>query len=319
MSHVVAVVAMDGVVPFDLATPCEVFGRAFLPGGAPAYAVKVCGVSPSVEAELFRLRAPLGLAHLSRAQTVVVPGVSDLDAPVSRALVLALRAAAARGARVASICTGAFVLAAAGLLDGRRATTHWLAAAELARRHPAVEVDAQVLYVDGGQVLTSAGAAAGLDLCLHLVRRDFGATVAAATARASVMPLEREGGQAQFIVHPPASLEGASLEPLLRWAQRNLTLPLGLEALARKAAMSPRTFSRRFLAQVGTTPAQWVLQQRVRRAQQLLETGSLSVEQVAEQAGFGSTAAFRERFVRVVGTSPRAYRRSWRKRGPRLA
>lgn len=310
--HVVAVVAFDGVVPFDLSTPCEVFGRAVLVDGRTPYDVKVCGVKRDVQAGAFSLRAPYGLEGLRDADTVIVPGVDDVRRPVAPALVRALRAAAARGARVASICSGAFVLAATALLDGKRATTHWLAADELARRFPAIRVDPNVLYVDEGAVLTSAGAAAGLDLCLHLVRRDFGAAVAAYAARCAVMPLEREGGQAQFIVHRAPTADGGSLEPLLCWLEQNLQAELSLGAVARRAAMSTRSLSRHFREQVGTTPAQWVLGARVRRAQQLLEKTSRPVERVAGDVGFGSTAAFREHFRRVVGTSPRAYRAAFR-------
>jgi transcriptional regulator GlxA family with amidase domain len=315
--HKVAVVVFDGVVAFDLSVPCEVFARARLPpGDTPAYEVRVCGVSEGVRAGLFELRAPGGLAELAEADTIVVPGVDDLDRPVPPSLVEALRSAHARGTRIASVCSGAFLLAAAGLLDGRRATTHWLAASELARRYPRVQVEPAVLYVDEGQVLTSAGAAAGLDLCLHLVRRDWGAAVAAQTARLSVMPLERAGGQAQFITHEPPPPDGASLEPVLRWMEENSHRELVVSALARKAAMSPRTFLRRFREQTGTTPARWLTRTRVRRAQQLLETTALSVEEIAGEVGFGASSTLRERFGAVVGTSPQAYRTAFRSSRP---
>jgi transcriptional regulator GlxA family with amidase domain len=310
--HRVAVVAFDGVVPFDLATPCEVFGRALSGDGRTPYLVKVCGAAREVQAGAFRLRTRWGLGALADADTVIVPGVEDVSAPVSAPLIRALRAAAARGARIASICSGAFVLAATGLLDGKRATTHWLVTAELARRFPAITVDPDVLYVDHGSLLTSAGAAAGLDLCLHLVRRDFGAAVAAYAARCAVMPLEREGGQAQFIVHEPPAAEGASLEPLLRWLEQNLQTELSLQAIAGRAAMSTRSLNRHFREQVGTTPARWVLRARVRRAQLLLEKTGHSIERIAGESGFGSGAAFREHFRRVVGTSPRGYRGAFR-------
>ncbi|MBX6382130.1 MAG: helix-turn-helix domain-containing protein, partial [Microbispora sp.] len=227
----------------------------------------------------------------------------------------ALREAAARGTRLASICAGAFTLAAAGLLDGLRATTHWAAAPELARRFPAVDVRPDVLYVDNGQVLTSAGAAAGLDLCLHMIRRDHGSAVAADAARLSVMPLEREGGQAQFIVHehPPVP-SGSLLEPVLAWIEDNLDRDLTLREMAARAGMSERTFGRRFRQQTGTTPLQWLLRARVRRAQYLLENTDHGIERIAAQAGFGSPTAFRERFKRVVGTTPQAYRSSFRAR-----
>lgn len=317
--HRVVIVATDGVVPFDLATPYELFQRVRLPDGAPGYQVRVCGVREEVETEGFWIRVRHGLEALGRADTVLLPGVADVSAPVPEHLVRAVQRAAARGARVASICSGAFLLAATGLLDGKRATTHWLAAAELARRFPAVTVDPRVLYVDEGQVLTSAGAAAGLDLCLHLIRRDHGAAVAAEAARVSVMPLERAGGQSQFIVHAPPAQEpggegaGGSLRPLLAWLEGKLADEgLTLEAMARRAATSVRSLSRRFREQTGTTPLQWLLRARVRRAQLLLETTAHSIERVAASAGFGSVAAFRVQFGRAVGTSPQAYRRAFR-------
>ncbi|WP_104986264.1 GlxA family transcriptional regulator [Sorangium cellulosum] len=310
--HVVAVVALDGVVPFDLSTPCDVFGRVRLPGGRAGYQVRVCGVTPEVNAGAFDLRTRWGLDELARADTIFLPGITDLAAPVPADLLHVVRAAAAAGARIASICTGAFLLAATGLLDGLRATTHWRAAGELARRHPAIEVDPDVLYVDAGQFLTSAGAAAGLDLCLHIVRRDYGSAVAADTARISVMPLERDGGQAQFILHPPPAPEGSSLEPLLRWLEESLHEPLTLEAMARRAALSVRTLSRRFREQTGTTPLQWLLRARVRRAQHLLEITGQPVDSIAAKVGFGSATALREHFQRFVGTSPQAYRRAFR-------
>jgi transcriptional regulator GlxA family with amidase domain len=316
--HVVAVVALDRVVPFDLSTPCEVFTRVRLPDGRPGYEVVVCGLAAhaEVDAGAFAIRPRAGLRTLARADTIILPGVSDLDAPVPPRLVRAVRAAAAAGTRVASICTGAFLLAASGLLDGRRATTHWLAAPELARRHPAIRVDPDVLYVDEGSVLTSAGAAAGLDLCLHLVRLDHGAAVAADTARLSVMPLERAGGQSQFIQHPPPSPDGSSLAPLLTWLEAHLDRELGLAAIARRAGLSVRSLNRRFREQTGTTPLQWLLRARVRRAQQLLETTGHPVEVVASRAGFGSATALRDHFQRVVTTSPQAYRRAFRAQRP---
>lgn len=308
----VAVVAFNGVVPFDLSIPCEVFGRARLSNGQPAYRVIVCGVTRRSEAEAFILESRHGLEDLRRADRIIVPGVADLDRPVPPALIRALQRAAKRGTRIASICSGAFVLAATGLLNGRRAATHWAAADELARRHPAINVDAAVLYVDEGQFLTSAGAAAGLDLCLHLVRQDCGSAVAAQTARLSVMPLERAGGQAQFISHPPPAGDGASLEPVLQWMQANLQRPLALDAIARRAAMSRRNFSRRFREQTGTTPAQWLIVARVRRAQQLLETTAHTVERVASLVGFVTPSTFRLMFQRIVGASPLAYRSAFR-------
>jgi transcriptional regulator GlxA family with amidase domain len=311
--HTVAVIALSGVVPFDLSTPCEVFGRVRLANDRAGYDVRVCGLGKEVPAGAFTLRLRWGLRTLANADTVVIPGMADPFAPVPKAVVRAIRSAAARGCRIASICSGAFVLAATGLLDGRRATTHWLATDQLARRYPHIAVDPNVLYVDNGQILTSAGAAAGLDLCLHLVRRDYGAAVAADAARIAVMPLERSGGQAQFIRHQPPSADGGSLEPSMRWIHVHLHQPITLERLAKRAAMSTRTLSRRFAEQTGTTPLQWILHARVRRAQQLLETTGHSVEQIATEVGFGSAPAFRERFNRIVGTSPQRYRRAFRR------
>ncbi|MFK4226221.1 GlxA family transcriptional regulator [Streptomyces sp. NPDC019890] len=310
--HTVAVLALDGVIPFDLSTPIEVFGRTRLPDGRPAYRVRVCAPTEEVEAGAFTLRAPWPLDTLAEADTIVVAGISDPSAPVPDEVLDALRGAAARGTRLASICSGAFVLAATGLLDGHRATTHWAAAAQLAARHPAIDVDPDVLYVDNGQLLTSAGAAAGLDLCLHMIRCDLGSAVAADAARLSVMPLEREGGQAQFIVHeqPPAP-RGSVIEPLLRWMEDNARRDLTLDDLASQAGMSVRTLNRRFREQTGTSPLQWLQRARIRQAQYLLETTGHPVDRIATQVGFGSPTAFRDRFKRLVGTSPHAYRRAF--------
>ncbi len=300
--------AFDGVVLGDLATPCEVFGRTRDALGRPFYEVRLCSTAAMVESEHVALAAPWRLASVSSADTVIVPGIDRLDRAVPREVLRAIRRAVDRGARVASICTGAFLLAATGALDGLRATTHWIAAQQLADRHPRITVDANVLYVDNGRVLTSAGAAAGLDLCLHLVRRDLGAEAAAEVARAAVMPLERAGGQAQFIRHPPQTSDGASLEPLLGWLAQHLGDDLTLPVMARRAAMSTRTLARRFREQIGATPARWVTNARVRAAQRLLETTRLSVERIASDVGFGSSAVLREHFAVLVGTSPRAYR-----------
>ncbi len=224
----------------------------------------------------------------------------------------ARRSAAEDGTRIASICSGTFPLAATGLLDGLRATTHWKAAELLAATHPDIEVDPDVLYVDNGQLLTSAGAAAGLDLCLHMIRRDYGSAVAADAARTSVMPLEREGGQAQFIVHPGTPVpRGSALEPLLTWLQDNLGRDLTLTDIAAHAGTSTRTLIRRFREQTGTTPLQWLHRARIRRAQHLLEATRHSVERIGTQVGFGSPTAFRDRFKKATGVSPHTYRRSF--------
>lgn len=310
--HIVAVLALDQVIPFDLATPIEVFSRTRLPDGRAPYRVRVCGPTRTVDAGAFVLQPPWGLDALATADTIILPGSADLDR-VPEEVLDALRAAAARGTRIASICSGAFILAATGLLDGRRATTHWVAADLLAERHPQIDVDPGVLYVDNGQLLTSAGAAAGLDLCLHLIRRDHGSAVAADAARLSVMPLEREGGQAQFIVHDqPPTPRGSRFEPVLTWMEDNCADDLSLDDIATRAGMSARSLNRRFREQTGTTPLQWLLRARIRRAQHLLEATAQPVDRIAAQVGFGSSTAFRDRFKRIVGTSPQQYRRTFR-------
>ena len=311
--HIVAVLALDGVVAFDLATPIEVFGRTRMPDGSTPYEVRICAATDEVDAGAFILKAPWNLDALDTADTIILPGCVDLTVPVPEAVLDRLRGAARRGARLASICAGAFVLAATGLLDGARATTHWVAADLLAEWHPEIEVDPGVLYVDNGQFLTSAGAAAGLDLCLHMIRRDHGSAVAASAARLSVMPLERDGGQAQFIVHeqPPAP-RGSTLEPLLEWFEKSAGRDLTLDEIAARAGMSTRTLNRRFREQTGTTPLQWLHRARIRQAQHLLETTTHPVDRIGGQVGFGSPTAFRDRFRRIVGTSPHAYRHAFR-------
>ncbi|MFD5114663.1 GlxA family transcriptional regulator [Streptomyces sp. NPDC058391] len=313
--HTLAVLALDGVIPFDLSTPIEVFSRTRLPDGRSPYRVRICAPTEEVDAGAFVLRAPWGLEALAEADTIVLPGLADPAVPVPADVLDALRRAAADGTRIASICSGAFIFAATGLLDGLRATTHWVAAQALAEMYPAVEVDPDVLYVDNGQFLTSAGAAAGLDLCLHMIRRDHGSAVAADAARLSVMPLEREGGQAQFIVHqqPPAP-RGSLMEPLLRWLEDNAARDLTLDDIAGRAGMSTRTLNRRFREQTGTTPLQWLHRARIRQAQHLLETTAHPVERIAARVGFGSPTAFRDRFKRLVGTSPHAYRHAFREK-----
>jgi transcriptional regulator GlxA family with amidase domain len=310
--HTVAVLALDGVIAFDLSTPIEVFSRSRLPDGRAAYRVRICAPTEEIDAGAFTLKAPWGLDALAEADTIILPGCADPTAPVPADVLDGLRRAADNGTRIASICSGAFILAATGLLDGQRATTHWVAAALLAAQHPEVEVDPDVLYVDNGQFLTSAGAAAGLDLCLHMIRRDHGSAVAADAARLSVMPLEREGGQAQFIVHEqPPTPSGSAMEPLLRWMEDNAGTELTLEDIAAHAGMSTRTVNRRFREQTGTTPLQWLHRARIRHAQYLLEATTHSVDRIAVQVGFGSPTAFRDRFKRLIGTSPHAYRRAF--------
>lgn len=309
--HTVAILALDGVVAFDLSTPLEVFGRTFLSDGQAAYRVGICAPKAEVDAGTFTLRAPWRLEHLAEADTIILPGLANATEAISDDVLVALRNAATRGARIASICGGAFILAATGLLDGLRATTHWIATDELARRYPNVQVDANVLFVDNGQILTSAGAAAGLDLCLHMIRRDHGSAVAAEAARISVMPLERDGGQAQFIVREPPIAAGMTLEPLLRWMEEYAHQELKLEDIAAQAMMSTRTLSRRFREQTGTTPLQWLNRARLRKAQCLLETTDHPIEWIGSYVGFGSPTTFRDQFKHHVSISPRAYRRAF--------
>jgi transcriptional regulator GlxA family with amidase domain len=307
--HHVTVLALADVVAFDLSTPAQVFGNE--PG---RYAFTACGVRagrvPSTTG--FAIDVPRGLDAVAEADTVLVPGLRPPQWPPPAAALDALRAAHARGARMASICTGAFVLAQAGLLDGRRATTHWAHAERLARRYPAVTVDPGVLYVDEGDVLTSAGVAAGIDLCLHLVRRDHGAEVANAVARRIVVAPHRDGGQAQFVEAPLPPASDRGLQATRAWAAQRLRDPLTGAALARHAACSERTFARRFRAETGTTPLQWLLGQRVLHARRLLEATDLPVEHVADEAGFGTAASLRSHFRRATATTPLAYRRTFR-------
>ena len=307
--HRLTALALPDVVAFDLATPAQVFGNE--PG---RYVFTACGARagrvPSTTG--FAIDVPRGLDALAEADTVLVPGLRPAQWPPRAEVLDALRAAHARGARVASICTGAFVLAHAGLLDGRRATTHWAHAEQLAERYPAVTVDPGVLYVDDGDVLTSAGVAAGIDLCLHLVRRDHGAEVANAVARRIVVAPHRDGGQAQFVDVPLPVARERGLAPTRAWALERLGEPLTVTAMARHAACSERTFARRFRAETGTSPLQWLLLQRVVHARRLLEATDLPVEDVAGHAGFGTAASLRSHFRRATATTPIAYRRSFR-------
>ena len=306
--HTVVVLALPDVIAFDLATPIEVFGRARLPDGRPAYRVVVCGAEATVHAGPLRISTDAGLEELARADTIIVPGRNQADARTPAPVLDALRAAAAEGTRIASICVGAFTLAEAGLLDGHRATTHWLATDALARRYPAVRVDPEVLYVDSGSILTSAGAAAGLDLCLHLVRRDHGVAVAAHASRIAVAPLHRTGGQAQFIVRNSPGHATATLENVLIWIEENAHRALALADIAEAAHTSIRTLNRRFHAETGQSPMEWVTGVRVRHAQELLETTGHGIERIARQVGFSSPSNFRVHFRRLVGVTPQDYR-----------
>lgn len=314
--HRVAVLAIDGVVGFELGMPCQVFGSAVDPTtGQHLYEVLVCGDRDGAGAtayglDVFRVIPPHPLEAAVNAETVIVPSSESADSQPPEVLET-IRAAHDSGARIASICMGVYVLAAAGLLTGRRVTAHWAHAALFARRYPDVQVDPDGLYVDGGDVLTSAGVTAGVDLCLHMVRRDHGAAVAAKTARRLVMPPQRSGTQAQF-VDIPAPIDSGALEPTLEWMRTRLADPLTLADIAGHASVSTRSLSRRFRAQTGTTPLQWLIRLRLHRAQELLETTELSIEQVAKASGFGTSVLMRQHFARTLGTSPQSYRRSFR-------
>jgi transcriptional regulator GlxA family with amidase domain len=315
----IAVVALDGVSPFELSIFSEVFGVDRTDRGLPAYDFAVTTEHPERPVRTqggFDLVTRHGLDRLEEADVVAVAPHKPFEREYPGDVLDALRAAVDRGSRVVSVCSAAFALGAAGLLDGRRATTHWRYTDELARRFPLASVEPGVLYVDDDPVLTSAGTAAGIDLCLHLVRKEQGADVANAIARAMVVAPHRAGGQAQFVETPvPEPDPNSTLAPVLEWAVGHLDAELSVEVLAARAHMSERTFTRRFKAVTGTTPYAWVLQQRLLLAEQLLEgRPDLSMEEVASRAGFGVAAAMRHHFVRERGTPPSAYRQTFQLR-----
>jgi transcriptional regulator GlxA family with amidase domain len=312
-AHRVAILALDAVLPLDLGIPAQIFRSS----RASPYSLTVCGLRPEVATTAgFSLLVPGDLGDVRRADTVIVPGFWPPERELPDEVLDTLAEAYARGRRLVSICTGAFALAAAGVLDGLRAATHWQEADLLAARYPAVTVDPRVLYVDEGTVLTSAGVSSGIDLCLHVVRRDLGAAAANAAARRLVAAPHREGGQAQFIERPVESGDarraGVSLAPTRDWALHHLDQPLTVRDLAAHAGVSERTFARRFRAETGVPPLQWLLRARIDRARELLETGNLSVDQVAARTGTGTAANLRLHFRRLVGTTPTSYRRSFR-------
>ncbi|MFF7309786.1 helix-turn-helix domain-containing protein [Streptomyces sp. NPDC008137] len=309
----VALAVTEGMLHFELSLAYEVFGPPPAAVTVPWYDVEVCGPD-AVRVGRFRLEPDHGLDRLRHAGTVIVPGWADVDVDPPAELVDAVRAAHEAGARVASLCTGAFVLAAAGLLDGRRATTHWAHTEVLAGLHPLVEVDPDVLYVDNGSVLTSAGKAAAMDLCLHLVRLDHGSAIANAVARRLVVPPHRAGGQAQFVAAPVPTRDDHPLAALLPWALERLDQQLTVEDLARRARMSSRNLGRHFRAATGTTPLRWLLTQRIRRAQELLETTDDTVDAIATATGMGTATTLRRHFNRTVGVPPDSYRRTFRSR-----
>jgi transcriptional regulator GlxA family with amidase domain len=316
-SRTVAILAYDGMTAFEMGIAAEIFGMSelselFWPDIVrPWYTVQLCTATsrPVRVVGGATLQASFGLDDLAEAHTVIIPSISDIYAPVSPAVIAAIRRAADRGARLVSICSGAFVLAAAGVLDGHRATTHWRYAHALQERYPEVEVDRLPLYVDEGQVLTSAGCSAGLDLCLHLVRCDYGPAVANEVARNLVIAPHRSGGQAQYIENPlPATADDTTITDSMNWALAHLDTPLSLDDLARQAAMSRRSYLRQFTKATGTTPIKWLIARRIDASLELLETSTEPVERVAALVGFASVVTFRHHFTRLIHTTPSQYR-----------
>jgi transcriptional regulator GlxA family with amidase domain len=320
----VAVVVVNGFLPFEFGTVCEVFGVDRSDDGLPRYDFAVvAGEPPPLRALDFTIQPSHGLERLAEADLIALPAVSDQrlrqdarapgpDGPFPEDLLEALRRAVDRGARVLSVCSGAFILGDAGLLDDRRCTTHWRHAAELARRYPRAKVDSDVLYVDDDPVITSAGTAAGIDACLYLVRKEQGSRVANGIARRMVVPPHRDGGQAQYVVQPIAPSCDGSLRDLLEWLRAHLDQPVTVRQLAARANMSERTFARRFVADTGTTPQRWLIGQRILLAQQLLEETDETMDAIADHAGFGNATALRHHFRAWRGTTPNAYRRLFR-------
>jgi len=316
----VAVLLPDLPSPFEFGVLAEVFGIDRTGDGVPAFDFRVCTEHPERPVAMdngLAVSVPYGLEGLNGADVVAVSSTRarHFGDPVLQAL----RDAHAQGSTILSVCSGVFVLAEAGLLDGRRATCHWYHAAEFARAHPTTTVDADVLFVDDGEIITSAGTAAGIDACLHLVRRELGADIATRIARRMVVPPQRDGGQRQFVNQPVPEVTAESLAPLLAWMVEHLDEDLSVPLLARRALLSERTFARRFVAETGTTPAKWLARQRLHYAQRLLEQTDLTVEQVAHRSGFGSAPLLRDHFARVIGVPPADYRRTFRTCEPAAA
>jgi transcriptional regulator GlxA family with amidase domain len=314
--HTVAVVVFEGISPFHLSVPCMVFGDDLARLGVPRYRLLICGTQTGLVPTMsgFNIDVEHDLSALQQADTVIVPAWRDPDEKPPEALLQALRTAHTRGARIVGLCLGAFVLAEAGLLDGRAASTHWVWSEDFARKYPKIKLDQKVLYVDDGDILTSAGTAAAIDCCLHLLRRDHGADLANRIARRMVVAPHRHGGQAQYIEQPlPTSGGNDQFAITLDWAIEHLEQPLCLDVLAAKAAMSRRNFTRRFKLKTGTTVSQWLLNHRLASAQRLLETSDKAVDRIAELAGFGSTVSLRQHFSAAFAISPAAYRKQYRR------
>ncbi|NJP34087.1 GlxA family transcriptional regulator [Micromonospora thermarum] len=316
MLRSVAVIALDNVAPFELGVLAEVFGTDRTADGFPGYRFSVCTADgrPVRTSSGFHLTPHGDLTAVDEADLVAVPAHKH-GTPVPPAVLAALRRAADRGAYVLSVCSGAFVLGEAGILDGRECTTHWKYVDDLQRRHPTAKVQCNSLYVQDGRLLTSAGTAAGIDACLHLVRQEHGSATATRLARRMVVPPHRDGGQSQYVEAPiPKAPEAPTLEPVLEWLMGHLDRPLTVDDLASRAEMAPRTFARRFRAETGTTPHDWLTNQRVLLARRLLEETRLTVEEVADRVGFSDAAALRHHFTRRVGATPQAYRTTFRDR-----
>jgi len=311
--HLVVALAYDGLCTFEFGCTVELFALERPELGVPWYDFAVCAAEPGPirAAGGVTLQAPCDPSLLERADTIVIPGWRDADEEPPAALLAQVRAAHARGARLCSICSGVFILAAAGVLDGLRATTHWRYAERLARRYPRIRVLADDLYVDEGQVITSAGSAAGLDMLLHLVRRDYGARVGNLVAQRLVVAPHREGGQAQFLPRPMAHDEQGRLARLMDWLRSHPAGPHSVASMAERAAMSPRTLQRQFQEATGMGPVEWLVRERVAIAKDLLESPDMALAQVAERAGFGSEESLRHHFRRVASTTPGAYRRAF--------
>jgi AraC family transcriptional activator FtrA len=313
MLHTIATLLIDGVSPFEFGTVCEVFGVDRTEDGIPPMELRVCGeqAGRSVGTEVgVRMTPEFGLDAFEGADLITIPALKVRDT-YPPAVLGAVRAASARGATVLTVCSGAYLLGAAGLLDGRRCTTHWRHVDDFRRRFPAAEVDPDVLFVDDGDIVTSAGTAAGIDACLHLVRRELGSAAATVIARRMVVPPQRDGGQRQFLELPMPECTGDSLQPVLTWMLETLVDDHSVAELARRAQMSERTFARRFAAETGSTPGRWLSLQRVSHARTLLEETTLGVEDIARRCGFSTSALLRHHFHKIVGVPPNDYRRTF--------
>ena len=309
--HRVAFLLLDNVITADFAGPSELLNRVILPSGEKAYETRLCSENRFTSTEHYRLETPFDLGSIEWADTVIVPGTQNIFDPLSGDVRRSILGAYNAGKRVISICSGAFILAATGILDGKNATTHWMLSELLQSHYPNIKVNPNVLFIEQGNVYTSAGATAGLDLSLHIIRSDYGAETSASAARMAVIPLERPGGQAQFIDRDvPEHVHG--LQPLLSWIETHYKNNLTLDDLAEKSSISPRTLHRHFMKLLGMSPAAYVTQTRIKKSRILLETSLLSIEQISAKTGFGTSANFRQRFKKQMGISPTEYRNSFR-------